>query len=64
MHRDKSTRHGWIAGKKQRSAFLKVASESVADGIDSQVRSVVAHPDHNGGTFALCTAGLTEVDSD
>ena len=47
------TWHGRVAGEEERSALLDDACEPVADGVDPQVRSVVAHTNHNSRLTTL-----------
>lgn len=56
LQRDRHKRpgHGTGTGQEQRSAFLDEAGELVADGIHTQVGSVVAHADgDHGGAVAV-----------
>ena len=46
---NKGSRHGRITGKKKGAAFFDDTSETVANGIDTQIWTVISHSYHNSG---------------
>lgn len=56
MHADEGAWHGGITGQEERAAFLQQADESVAHGVDSQIRPIVAYANHNRRWLVPCSA--------
>lgn len=52
------SRHRGIAGQEERLSGLQEAREAVADRICAQVRSVVAHSNHNCGGLIACNGSM------
>lgn len=46
---DEGSGHRRVTGQEQGAALLQEADEPVADGVDRQIGSIVAHPYHDGG---------------
>lgn len=56
VHANEGAWHGRIAGQEEWAAFLQQADESVAHGVDSQIRPVVAYANHNRRWLVSCSA--------
>lgn len=53
VHRDKSPRHGGIAGQEEGLSLLDETGEPVADGVDAQVRSIISDTNDDCGGFVF-----------
>lgn len=61
MNGDEGPRERRVAWEEERLALLDHARELVADGVDSEVGSVVAHAHHDRRSLVVAAAGAAEI---